>query len=250
MATSIDIIHDKWLSDIIKYEVFRLSVNGKSNAGSETDLQIISQYLTIKPVFIYIKLPTYEIDLVHYFERIGFRLVDTNIIFEKTIEKNKNIKSEFTIRFANSRDQAQVQNIARNSFIYSRFHSDSNIPKITADTIKEEWVHNYFLGKRGDEMVVALVDDMVVGFLLLLRGNNGDLTIDLIAVDKKQRRKGIAGDMIAYAESHCGVCSRILVGTQVANVSSIRLYEKIGFMISESNYVLHYHNLPEDEEGR
>jgi ribosomal protein S18 acetylase RimI-like enzyme len=158
------------------------------------------------------------------------------------------MKGNFTIRFANSRDQDQVQNIARNSFIYSRFHCDPTIPKEMADTIKAEWAHNYFLGKRGDEMVVALVDDMVVGFLLLLRGNNGDLTIDLIAVDERQRGKGIAGNMISYAESRHQDCSRILVGTQVANVASIRLYEKVGFWMHDSKYVLHYHNLP--AEGR
>jgi ribosomal protein S18 acetylase RimI-like enzyme len=136
--------------------------------------------------------------------------------------------------------------VARKNFVYSRFHLDRAVPNVLADKIKAEWVGNYFLGKRGDEMVVALVDERVVGFLQLLRRNE-NLIIDLIAVDASQRRKGIARDMIAYAESQYDDCSHIVVGTQVANIPSIRLYEKIGFRLRSSKYVFHYHNLPVED---
>jgi ribosomal protein S18 acetylase RimI-like enzyme len=138
--------------------------------------------------------------------------------------------------------------LARRSFDYSRFHLDSVIPASVADTIKAEWAGNYFAGQRGDEMVVAVMRGTVVGFLLLLRGDKGVLNVDLIAVDRDMRRKGISSDMIAYAESQCRNCSRILVGTQVANVPSIRLYEKIGFRLFASHYVFHYHNPPRNVE--
>jgi ribosomal protein S18 acetylase RimI-like enzyme len=137
-----------------------------------------------------------------------------------------------------------VVGLARRSFIYSRFHLDKAIPRETADTLKAEWVGNYFTGKRGDQMVVALVDGTIVGFLQLLYGRDKTVTIDLISVDASQRRKGIASDMIAYAEAECGDFKQIRVGTQIANVPSIRLYEKIGFRVTGAQYVFHYHHVP------
>jgi ribosomal protein S18 acetylase RimI-like enzyme len=75
-----------------------------------------------------------------------------------------------------------------------------------------------------------------------LFGPEGTLIIDLIAVDERHRRKGIATGMIAYAESHCGHFETIRVGTQVANIPSLRFYERAGFLVSASNYVFHYHH--------
>ena len=89
-------------------------------------------------------------------------------------------------------------------------------------------------------MVVSLSNDVIVGFLLLLESST-HLIIDLIAVDNNHRRKGIASDMIAYVESHLNSFSSVQVGTQLANMSSIRLYEKMGFRAYTSNYVFHYH---------
>ena len=89
-------------------------------------------------------------------------------------------------------------------------------------------------------MIVALVGDVIVGFLLLLESDT-NLTIDLVAVDNNYQRIGVASDMIAYAECYLNSFSSVQVGTQLANIPSIRLYEKMGFRAYTSNYVFHYH---------
>ena len=196
-----------------------------------------------KPIFIYTKIPvaTGSSKLVKCLERLGFHLVDTNIVFRKPILRNpKCFYNNCQMRFAEQEDREQVAELARNNFIYSRFHLDDEIPSSTANNIKAEWASNFFAGRRGDKLVIALIDNVVVGFLLLLESLE-DLIIDLIAVDKNQHRKGIASDMITYVEHHLNEFFRIQVGTQLANVPSIRLYEKMGFRVFASNYVFHYH---------
>ena len=73
--------------------------------------------------------------------------------------------------------------------------------------------------------------------------NNPDdvVVIDLIAVDKNHRRKNTASSLIAYAESEYNNCLLIRVGTQIANIASVRLYEKLGFRLTQSQYIFHYH---------
>lgn len=239
-------IYDSWLSQILQRDAYKLVVddglieNASSQASNEYHLL---RKLQSGPVFMYSKVSTASLSASNCLERLGFNLIDTSVVFEKQIAPTYEFVGYCTARFATSEDRDPVVELARESFVYSRFHLDSAIPGAVADAIKAKWVGNYFAGKRGDEMVVASVGETVVGFLLLLRSNNSDLVIDLIAVDGNQRRRGIAGDMIAYAESRCRGCSRVLVGTQVVNIPSIRLYEKIGFRMCASKYVFHYHNL-------
>ena len=262
-----NIIYDPWFAQILQRDVYRLVVDDelieksrepalRESAGQVPTGQVydLLRELQSKPLFMYAKVSTTSLFASQFLERVGFNLVDTNVIFNKPIAPRSKFAAHCAVRFAVSSDKSQVMEVARKNFVYSRFHLDRAIPNLLANKIKAEWVGNYFptsldysVGKRGDEMVVAVVDERVVGFLQLLRRNEGQLIIDLIAVDASQRRKGIASDMIAYAESKCHGCERILVGTQVANIPSIRLYEKIGFRLCASKYVFHYHNLPLEE---
>ena len=96
------------------------------------------------------------------------------------------------------------------------------------------------VGKRGDEMVSALMNNEPIGFLQLIIKDKV-LFIDLIGVDKKAQGKGVASAMIQFAKFNIE-CSVIKVGTQIANLPSIKLDQKIGFLFSGSDYVFHYHS--------
>ena len=242
-----NIVYDQWLAQILQRDVYRLVVDDdlieKATDQASREHRLLRE-LQSRPVFMYAKVPTDAVPSIRFLETLGFSLVETNVVFEKPIAPAGEFVGHCDVRFAILEDRSQVVGLARKSFVYARFYLDAAIPRAAADTIKAEWAGSYFAGKRGDEMAVALVDERIIGFLLLLRGNNGDLIIDLIAVDGDQRRKGIASDMITYAESQCRGCSRMLVGTQVTNIPSIRLYETIAFRMCASKYVFHYHNFP------
>ena len=60
-------------------------------------------------------------------------------------------------------------------------------------------------------------------------------------VEEAYRRRGIAAEMIAFVESQF-TPAVIAVGTQVANLPSVRLYEKLGFRLASTQYVFHFHN--------
>ena len=65
----------------------------------------------------------------------------------------------------------------------------------------------------------------------------------LIAVKKEYRGKGNAIDMINFAVTNCmSSPSKIYVGTQLDNLTSLKFYLKNGFQIESSEYVYHYHS--------
>lgn len=236
---------DLWLTEILRQQVYRLAISDQliGDTKARQDLTLALTRITrIKPLFLYAKVATASINAARFLEEKGFYLVDTNIVFEKTNSTPRKLTGNCELRFAVSADEKQVVKVAGKSFTYSRFHLDKAFSAETANIIKAEWARNFFNGSRGQAMVVALINKEIIGFLQLLQGGEGMLTIDLIAVAGGFRRQGIASDMIAYAQAHCQNVRQLKVGTQIANIASIRLYEGMDFKVAETQYIFHYHN--------
>lgn len=145
------------------------------------------------------------------------------------------------VGFAKPDMEEAVGAIAEDAFVCDRFHRDPLISKGAADAIKRDWARGFFNGQRGDWMVVACRNGVPVGFLLLIRSPQEELIIDLIAVDAGHRRQRLAEQMITFAATHCGPGGPILVGTQIINLASVRLYENLGFRMTSAQYVFHRH---------
>jgi ribosomal protein S18 acetylase RimI-like enzyme len=237
---------DGWLSEMLKRDAYRLVFKdpdrseGRWEPPEDHEFQRLLRHT---PVFLYTKVQPKETDLICFLEERRFHLIDTNLIFSKSVAPAQALDSPLTVRFAQHEDEQAVVNIGRSSFTFSRFHLDNSIPKELANALKGEWVRNYFKGKRGQAMVVAEIGGVLAGFLLLLADEKQrTLTIDMIASTREHRRKGIAGAMVRCAENNLHGYERIIVGTQVANMPSIQLYDNLGFRVVSASYVFHYHN--------
>jgi ribosomal protein S18 acetylase RimI-like enzyme len=230
---------DAWLAGYLGGEVFRLTLSGEP--GQPTDLDPVRQcQQRPAPVFLYTRIPAAWLNAVRMLEELGFHLVETSVVFDKTCDSAAPCGG-VCVRPARPDDRQAVVELARQSFVFSRFHLDPAIPRKDADAVKAGWAESYFLGKRGDGMIVATAGETVVGFLQLLFAGTDGMVIDLIAVDREHRGMSVAAAMIAQAQRLPGR-TLIRVGTQAVNMPSVRLYEKLGFRLRESSYVFHYHN--------
>ena len=63
---------------------------------------------------------------------------------------SKNIKEKEVID--------QICKIAEESFTNSRFYQDKFIPNEVASKIKKSWINNYFLGTRGDDLILQQIE--------------------------------------------------------------------------------------------
>jgi ribosomal protein S18 acetylase RimI-like enzyme len=220
---------DPWLAQFLNKPVWHLTATGRDL--DETPIPAET------PCFVDGKVPVSDIETSHRFQNAGFRLIDTNILLERPAWP---IARSRTARPADAGDRDAIERIAATAFTFSRFHLDPEIPKSAADSIKRAWAGNFFEGERGDHMIVSVVEDVVAGFLQVL--HQGDLmVIDLVAVDPRFRGKGLARDMIAFAESHMHGIERIQVGTQAANARSLHAYVGDRFQFISATYVFHYH---------
>jgi ribosomal protein S18 acetylase RimI-like enzyme len=238
VAGSNAFVPDPWLSGLLQRQAFRLANDLPGNAELKTGLSQAPLFVTAKPNAI-------DVETIGRLEDVGFRVVDTALTFDTAALRTDVRMNGRDIRLARPDDRAGVAALAGRAFRLSRFHLDPMLPNRIADTIKASWADNFFDGRRGDGMVVGEKAGLIVGFLQLLRSDNGVLVIDLIAVAPEMVRHGIASAMIDFAwRNGTGNGSRpssLRVGTQAANIASCRLYESLGFRLCRAAVVLHHH---------
>ncbi|MBA3502580.1 MAG: GNAT family N-acetyltransferase [Myxococcota bacterium] len=226
---SFTVHEDAWLGEVMRRKVFRVEGSG--------DAAEFRRHLTANNGFHFAKIPTDRVADLSTLGRVGMFVVDTNVNFELTRE----------IEHATSLDVGEIREgeadavleIAGSAFRYSRFHLDPAVGLELANHVKREWIRNYVLRKRGDTLLVARDGGVPIGFLAPIVAH-GTAVIDLVAVATAAHGRGAGSALCAaFANRYRGMPR--IVGTQVANVPSIRLYTKLGFQLAKSSYVLHLH---------
>ena len=228
---------DEWLGSMLGKPAFSVPLN-----VDETNTDELRQLLSDSQTagFYSCKVPPTAIAYIEVLMSHGFFLVDNNVQFERDA---KPILPSVDVRCreAVAADEEAVRQVARRSLLYSRFHLDPHVDHAIAAELKANWAGNFFCGRRGDAMVVAEMDNNVVGFNQILAPATNHRIIDLIGVDPDYQRQGLgtglcdAGFRLSSTDSHW------LVGTQAANTRSIRFYEDAGFRYRNSSYVFHRH---------
>lgn len=229
--------HDKWISEKLGFAVYNLTSVTKlmesTNIHSELD----------KYEFIYCLTSTENVTTLNFLEQNGFRVVDTRVSFNKKgISSIEEFSDDILImRHAEESDREEVCVIGGRDFLYTRFHLDPYIDNGAANEIKREWIENYFNGKRGDDLLIAEKEGQVAGFLSVIeKKDQNRAIIDLVCVSKDFQKQGVGRTLLSFFESEYKGYM-LEVGTQVANIASMRCYVAAGFRPYETKYIVHRH---------
>lgn len=233
---------DAWLSGILRRPVFRLDIPVEAkNFAAELGAHAAEH----AHAFYYAKVDTNRTDIVRELGLAGGYVVDVNVTFR--LDRPSLLKSpeDVSVGQSTEADHHELLDVAGSTFEYTRFHLDPLIDVELAHAIKREWVRNYCSGQRGDRLFSARLGGKAVGFLAALRhesGGHSAAIIDLIGVGRAARRRGVGAALIhAFVEHYHSSADELIVGTQVANIPSMRMYERAGFSIAKSQYVVHLH---------
>ena len=173
------IAEDGWLSERLGYPVFTLDA-----AASAAELAEHAR--STGRAMYQAKLPTRSVERVRELCGAGMYPVDVAVTLEAEPAALAGPEGDAVrVERALPEQSEALLQIAETSFVYSRFHLDPAIEPATADRIKRDWVDSYLRGLRGEELLAALVEDCVVGFLAVLVDRGSDppaRVIDLVAV--------------------------------------------------------------------
>ena len=118
---------DAWLSKTLSREAYTLAITPtllEAAAGKHSRSYSQLHELQAKPVFITAKVPVTDRAAAQFVQDHGFRLIDTNLKFEKRAESPTAVSGDCLLRFAEPADRDAVIDLARRNFVFTRFHLD------------------------------------------------------------------------------------------------------------------------------
>jgi GNAT superfamily N-acetyltransferase len=240
---------DGWLAEQLARDAFRVELTDEHPVEAAAGLPALIAHREAHPgAMYYARIATTAIDAVEALSRVGFYVVDVNVTLARTaLALDRSPASPFTITDGGDGNAAGVLDIAGSVFRYSRFHLDPAIPIETAHRVKRSWVESYVQKSRGDRLFVAAdARGAAAGFLAALVIRRDDVTaavIDLMGVRTGLQRMGAGTALVAaFLRTYADRVGRYEVGTQAANVPSLRFYARFGFEIADTTYVLHMHS--------
>lgn len=230
-----NLIHpDPWFSEALGRPAFRVEAEAAAARQAAAEGRPGS--------FYYAKVPSDRGDLLAAFGTAGFYAIDVNVSFVYEGPPVGAAPAGVEIGEAEPADRDGVVEIA-GTFVYTRFHLDPAIPNEVADRLKRAWVTSCLDGRRGVRVWVARASGRPVGFLTVVAGVRDGVPyrrIDLVGVAPEARGRGIGRALArTFLAEEGKEAPRLEVGTQVANIPSIRLYESLGFRLFAAEHVLH-----------
>jgi GNAT superfamily N-acetyltransferase len=239
--------HDRWLSTTLARPAF--SVHPTPDVDpAEAALTVQTHAAGQAGTFYFAKVPILDVTTVGAFTSVGFCVIETSLVFilpMASLQLYPGGCEALDVSDFEARWQRGVLDVAGSCFRYSRFHVDPAFGKPLGDHVKREWIRSYVEGKRGDRLLVAHSGGSVVGFAAMMlagRESGSAAVIDLIGVRAEQQQRGVGRLLVqAAAAVYASRCVTLEVGTQASNVPSVRLYERLGFRLVRSGFVLHLH---------
>jgi len=245
----VDIREDVWLGRVFGHAVFKLEgLPREPGIGWTAARRALGEHIGQQArAMYYAKLDTADVQAARHVAAAGAYVVDVNVMLARRPRPPVTVAAPAgcAVREFRPEDSGDVLDVATTCFQYSRFHLDPLVPAPVANRIKHDWILNYIRGQRGDRLFVALAEGRPVGFLAALVSDGGDQrvsTIDLVGVGKPFQGRGLGAALVAaFVEHYRSSCELLQVGTQAANIPSMRLYEKLGFEMARTQYVMHLH---------
>lgn len=240
---SVSIHSDGWLSEVIGRPAFKVD----APAAAEALAEAVQRHMRDQAnAFYFAKVDCKAVEVVRLLGKAGFFVADVNVTFalDRPPLEAAAPPHRIEVRESTAEDAWDVLDVAGSAFRYTRFHLDPHFPDEAAHRIKRAWIESYVAKRRGDKLWAARFDGRAVGFLAALSTKQGDkrvATIDLIAVATAQQGKQVGRRLVEAFGAHYRDHDVLQVGTQAANVPSIRLYERMGYSLWGSQYVLHLH---------
>lgn len=214
--------------------------------ADEGDLQLVDEWSVGKQVrLLYFLCPSSHMAVAQAAEASGFRLMDVRITLENSrtapLPGRADHPDQVNVRVVRPDDIGTLGRMASESFRFTRFYADDALPDDRCDEMYKVWIEQDCRG-GADAVLIAERQGDVAGYIscsvdrLLRRGHIG-----LIGVAKTARGSGIGSvlleESLVWFEGEGAVS--VSVVTQGRNTSALRLYERHGFVHSDTSLWFH-----------
>ena len=176
-----------------------------------------------------------------YKKKFSYTFISEILFFKKKI--NFINKLNHNCRQSNLNDKTKILKICREKTSSSSFTKDHQFQKSLKKDIRETWIRNFFLGKRGSKLFIFSSRKKILGFILIIEKKK-NVIIDLIAVSQRQQNKGVGSSLVNHINNFYYKKGKkfIITGTQNYNKKAISFYKKMKFKFLKKNYFYYFHS--------
>ena len=187
---------------------------------------------------------TTDTPVAQVMEKHGFLLMDTLVYYMADLIKRPVPPRDATLRVRalQSGDESQVQDVAAAAFkgYFGHYHADPRLDRRKCDEAYRSWALRSCKG-AADEILVAEENREVLGFATLRLNSPEEGEGVLVAVAPKAQGRGIGPALMVDSMYWCKDrgAQRMIISTQVRNISTQKVWCRVGFEPSYSYYTFH-----------
>tara|TARA_B100000579_G_scaffold437455_1_gene466863 strand:+ start:6514 stop:7242 length:729 start_codon:yes stop_codon:yes gene_type:complete len=171
--------------------------------------------------------------------------IDSRIKYIHNLDSNEErleLKHFNNVRlFKHKIPSKELISLAIESSYYSRFRRDKNFSNTLSDKLFSQWISNSVSNNSEDEVFIHREEDQILGFIST-KTNDQSLTISLLAVSNKYRRKGIGNSLVSLVKDQAFKRNKkkVIVCTQNKNTPANTLYKSLGFTKYSEEDIYHF----------
>ena len=223
---------------------FGIRVARATGVGMD-DLTEVMHFCVVNRIDLLItRCATTDTSVAQAMEKQGFLLMDTLVYYKADLNKKLLPPRSTTmqLRALQPGDESQVQDVAAAAFkgYFGHYHADSRLDRCKCDQAYQSWALRSCKG-AADEVLVAEQNGEVLGFATLRLNSSEEGEGVLVAVAPKAQGRGIGPALMIDCMHWCkdrGAKSMI-ISTQIRNISTQKMWCRIGFEPSYSYYTFH-----------
>ncbi len=238
------IVKDQFNSEIFQMQMGNVLLEDGEETKKEDFAQLQNLAMTEGYSHMTLKVPSTDKDVLNLALKDGYILADTLIeyVFDMQKAHLPQMEHKCTLHDCRAEELSALKEIAGNSFVIDRFHSDEHLDNKLCDLYYEKWIENSYHG-FAEKVIVAEYNGEPVGFTTgktYADDEYGHLVLS--AVSNKYRGIGVYTSMIhegiSWMLREHGDLKGVIVGTQLDNIAVQKAWIKLGFTVYDSMYVL------------
>lgn len=176
--------------------------------------------------------------------KLGGRLVDIKLTYLAECHAapvNESLPLDRVEAYRPEMALGDLEELALESAIYSRFVVDPQFPRDKADALFRQWARGSIAAETAGAVLAIRDGSQVVG-LVTLDAQSNRARIGLLAVRATHRGRKYAQALVQSARAWCrrNALEHCQVVTQEANVPARNLYQRCGFVLSRTEHFFHF----------
>lgn len=198
-----------------------------------------------KVAFLIARCATTELAAAQAMEREGFQLMDTLVYFSRDLARGvPEDPGQVSVRELRSGESGAVRQVASRSFsgYLGHYHADPRLDRRQCDETYTDWAERSCLFREvADEVLVATIDASIVAFATMRFNSAEEGEGVLFGVAPEAQGRGIYRSLMIGGMQWCRTRSRarMVVSTQVTNVAVQKVWTRLGFEPSKSDFTFH-----------